>query len=88
MVHTRPPLSKRPTATSTEIGTKGRTAPRAVSVILEPLMSSHTKEAQMSQAGYVVWFALTTLIVVGIIAAGISMALSSERHSMHHPRPH
>ena len=42
----------------------------------------------MSQTGYVVWFILTTLIVVAIIAAGISMALSSERHSMHHPHPH
>ena len=42
----------------------------------------------MSQTGYFVWFVLTTLIVVGIIAAGISMALSSERHSMHHPHPH
>lgn len=42
----------------------------------------------MSQAGYVVWFVLTTIIVVGIITAGIGMALSSERQSMHHPRPH
>lgn len=42
----------------------------------------------MSQTGYVVWFVLTTLIVVAIITAGISLALSSERHSMHHPQPH
>lgn len=42
----------------------------------------------MSEAGYMFWFIGTTLIVVVIIAAGISMALSSERHSMHHPHPH
>lgn len=42
----------------------------------------------MSQTGYVVWFIVTTLVVVAIIATGISLALSSERHSMNHPHPH
>lgn len=41
----------------------------------------------MSQTGYLVWFLITTLLVIAIIAAGIGMALSSQRHSMHHPHP-
>lgn len=42
----------------------------------------------MSETGYMVWFLVTTLAVVAIIGLGISLALSSQRHSMHDPHPH